>query len=44
MADTNPEELMKAIEIFKQRYGIKEPLDSTRLDEIIEELKKEKKK
>ncbi len=41
MNETNPQELMKAIEIFKNRYGIKTPLDMFKLDEIIEELRTE---
>jgi len=39
MEDTNSEELMEAIEVFKYKYGIKEPLDLFRLDEIIQELR-----
>lgn len=42
MGDTNQAELMEAIEVFKYRYGIKEPLDMFRLDEIIEELRNKK--
>ena len=44
MQDTSQEELMKAIELFKGRYGIKEPLDMFRLDAIILELRTEKAK
>jgi len=43
MGDTNPKELMQAIERFKHKYGIKTPLDMFRLDEIIEEIRKENK-
>jgi hypothetical protein len=43
MGDTNPKELAKAIEIFKEKYGDKEPLDMFKLDEIIIQLRKEKK-
>ena len=43
MQETNPQELMRAIEIFKKREGIKTPLDMFKLDEIIEELREEKK-
>ena len=39
--DTDPNTLYKAIEVFKSRYGIQEPLDSKRLDSIIVELKAE---
>ena len=43
MNETNPKELAKAIEIFKEKYGDKEPLDMFKLDEIIIQLRKEKK-
>lgn len=43
MADTNSTELMEAIERFKNKYGIKTPLDMFKLDEIIEEIRAEKK-
>ena len=43
MEDTNQEMVLEAIEIFKSRYGIKEPLDLFRMDEIIEELKQKQK-
>ncbi len=39
MQDTTHEELMEAIELFKGRYGIKEPLDMFRLDNIIMDLR-----
>jgi len=39
MQDTNPQELMRAMEIFKEREGIKTPLDMFKLDKIIEELR-----
>ena len=44
MNETNQEELMKAIEKFKYKYGIQTPLDMFRLDEIIEEMREEAKK
>ena len=44
MGETNHEELMEAIELFKRRYGIHEPLDLFRLDTIILELRTEKAK
>ena len=43
MKDTSPQELMKAMEIFKEREGIKTPLDMFKLDKIIEELRAKKK-
>ena len=43
MEDANPDMVMNAIEIFKERYGIKEPLDLFRMDSIITELKEAKK-
>lgn len=43
MVDTNREELLEAIEKFKHRYGIYEPLDQERLDAIILEIKEDKK-
>jgi hypothetical protein len=43
MNETNPKELTKAIEIFKEKYGDKEPLNMFELDEIIIQLRKEKK-
>ena len=43
MEEANQDIVMKAIEIFKDRYGIKEPLDLFRMDEIIAELKEAKK-
>ena len=44
MNETNPDELMKAIEIFKGRFGIKTPLDMFKLDEIIVELRESSRK
>jgi len=46
MEDIDPNMLYKAIEIFKKRYGIKEPLTTEGMDKIIKELKEkgEKKK
>ena len=41
MGDTNPQELLKAIEVFKHKYGIYEPLDMFKLDDIIAELRTE---
>lgn len=43
MEEANQEMVLRAIEIFKDKYGIKEPLDLFRMDEIITELKKEAK-
>ncbi len=43
MGDTNPAELSKAIEVFRERFGDKEDLDMFRLDEIIIELRTEAK-
>jgi len=43
MEDTDQPTVIRAIEIFKERYGIKEPLDLFRMDEIIAELKEEAK-
>ena len=43
MNDTNETEILKAIEVFKGRYGIKEPLDMFRMDDIIIELRAEAK-
>lgn len=42
MRDTNPDELMKAIEIFKQENGIKTPLDMFKLDDIIDRMREKK--
>ncbi len=44
MGETNHKELMEAIEVFKDTYGIKEPLDMLRLDSIIMDLRIEKAK
>jgi len=43
MEEASQDMVMNAIEIFKDRYGIKEPLDLFRMDEIIAELKEAKK-
>ena len=43
MEETSPKILYRAIEIFKEKYGIKTPLDTDRLDKIIRQLKKESK-
>lgn len=42
MQETNHEELMEAIKLFKSRYGVHTPLDMFKLDDIIEELRKKK--
>ena len=39
MEEASQDIVMNAIEIFKERYGIKEPLDLFRMDDIIRELK-----
>ena len=39
MGDTNPQELAKAIEVFREEYGDKAPLDMFKLDEIIIKLR-----
>ncbi len=41
MEETSQPMVLNAIEIFKERYGIKTPLDLFRMDEIIVELKAE---
>ncbi len=43
MEDASQTMVMEAIEIFKGRYGIKEPLDLFRMDDIIAELKEKAK-
>jgi hypothetical protein len=43
MEEASQEIVMKAIEVFKSRYGIKEPLDLFRFDDIVRELKAEAK-
>ena len=43
MEDTDQPTVIKAIEIFKERYGIKTPLTLFEMDEIITELKEEAK-
>ena len=44
MEEASPDMVMNAIEIFKERYGIKTPLDLFRMDSIITELKEEARK
>ena len=44
MEDIDPNMLYKAIEIFKERYGIKEPLTTEGMDKIIVELKQKQTK
>ena len=44
MEEASQDMVMNAIEIFKDRYGIKEPLDLFRMDEIIAELKQKQQK
>ena len=41
MEEVTRELTYKAIELFKERYGVKEPLDLFRFEEIIRELKTE---
>jgi len=41
MNETNPQELSKAIEVFREREGDKVPLDMFKLDKIIQELRTE---
>lgn len=43
MEDTDQPTVIRAIEIFKERYGIKTPLTLFEMDEIITELKEEAK-
>jgi hypothetical protein len=42
MEETNPKVLFKAIEIFKKRYGIKEPLNTEGIEKILKEIKESK--
>jgi len=44
MEEASQEIVVNAIEIFKDRYGIREPLDLFRMDTIITELKQEARK
>ena len=39
MEEANQDTILKAIEIFKERYGIKAPLTLFEMDDIILELK-----
>ena len=43
MEEASQDMVMNAIEIFKDRHGIKEPLDLFRMESIITELKEAKK-
>ena len=43
MGDTNPQELAKAIEVFREEYGDKTQLDMFKLDEIITKLREKPK-
>ena len=43
MKDTTEKELFEAIQRYKNKYGIKTPLDMFKLDEIIDEMREEKK-
>ena len=43
MKDTTETELFKAIQKYKEVYGIKTPLDMFKLDEIIDKMREEKK-
>ena len=43
MEEASPDMVMNAIEIFKERYGIKTPLTLFEMDSIITELKEEDK-
>ncbi len=42
MEETDANTVIRAIEIFKERYGIKAPLTLFEMDDIITELKEEK--
>ena len=44
MEEASSDIIYNAIEIFKERYGIKTPLDLERMDKIIVELKEASKK
>jgi len=44
MEDTDQQTVIRAIEIFKSRHGIKAPLTLFEMDEIITELKEEARK
>ena len=41
MEEVSSKMLFKAIEIFKEKYGILEPLNTEGIDKIIKELKGE---
>ena len=42
MNETNPQQLQAAIKLYKERYPTDKGIDMFKLDDIIEELKKEK--
>ena len=44
METASQDMVVEAIKMFKERYGITEPLDLFRMDEIIEELKQKQRK
>lgn len=44
MEEASQDMVQDAIKIFKEEYGIYEPLDLLRMEVIIEELKQEQKK
>lgn len=37
MVDTTPAELMKALLIYQEKYGKKEPITTEKLEQIIKE-------
>jgi len=42
MEETSPKILYKAIEIFKEKYGIMTPLNTEGIEQILKELKEKK--
>lgn len=44
MEDTNPNELMEALDVFKEKYGEDEPIDMFKIDDIIRELRQKQNK
>ena len=44
MEEASEDMVLEAIEIFKEKYGIKTPLTLFEMDEIIEELKQKQQK
>ena len=42
MEHTDSKTLLKAIKIFKERYGILEPLNTEGIEKILKELKEKK--